>query len=82
MNLLRWGIDQIGATRLQSYAGCMFEGLSRQEIIGWLFCLTVAVGLTVFGSAYLVASSYMSADVSEALRHPDIAKQSQQPSLP
>jgi hypothetical protein len=43
----------------------MFDGLSRQEIVGWLVCLILAVGLTIFGSAYLV-TSYLSADVSGA----------------
>jgi len=54
----------------------MFEGLSRQEIIGWLICLILAVGLTIFGSAYL-ATSYLSADVSSALKRPEGAPQIQ-----
>jgi hypothetical protein len=45
----------------------MFDGLSRREIIGWVACLTLAVGLTL-GGAYLVASSFMSADVSDVLK--------------
>jgi hypothetical protein len=57
--------------------GSMFDGLSRREIIGWVICLMLAVGLTVFGSAYL-ASSFMSADISGALPHHDGVKQSQE----
>ena len=48
----------------------MFEGLSKREIVGWIICLVLAVGLTVFGSVYL-ATSFMSADVSDVLKHPD-----------
>jgi hypothetical protein len=49
----------------------MFDGLSRREVIGWIFCLGLAVALTLFGSAYYVTSSFMSADVSDALaKHP------------
>ena len=48
----------------------MFDGLSKSEIIGWVICLVLAVGLTVFGSVYL-ATSFMSADVSDVLKHPD-----------
>jgi hypothetical protein len=54
----------------------VFDGLSRREIIGWVVCMALAVGLTLFGGAYL-ASSYMSADVSSVLRS-DSAKRSQQ----
>jgi hypothetical protein len=57
----------------------MFDGLSRREIIGWIACLVVAVGLTVFGSAYLVASSFMSADVSDVLKSPDGIKHAPPP---
>ena len=46
---------------------CMFDGVSRREIIGWLVCLALAVGLALFGSAYLVASSFVNADTSDAL---------------
>jgi F0F1-type ATP synthase membrane subunit c/vacuolar-type H+-ATPase subunit K len=59
----------------------MFEGLSRQEIIGWLICLILAVGLTIFGSAYL-ATSYLSADVSSALKRPESAPQIQKGGTP
>jgi cell division protein FtsX len=55
----------------------MFDGLSKREIIGWVVCLVLAVGLTLFGGAYLVASSFMSADVSDVLK-PDSPKRSQQ----
>jgi hypothetical protein len=55
----------------------VFDGLSRREIIGWVVCLALAVGLTVFGSAYLLASSFVSADVSDVLKH-DNAKRIQQ----
>jgi hypothetical protein len=55
----------------------VFDGLSRREIIGWVVCLTLAVGLILFGGAYFVATSFMSADVSDALKH-DSAKRSQQ----
>jgi hypothetical protein len=51
----------------------VFDGLSRREIIGWVVCLALAVGLTVFGGAYLMASSFMSADVSDVLKR-DSAK--------
>jgi hypothetical protein len=57
----------------------MFDGLSKTEIIGWLFCLVLAVGLTMLGSAYLVATSFMSADVSDALKLPDGIKQTPMP---
>jgi hypothetical protein len=42
----------------------MFDGLSRGEVFAWLFCLALAVGLTS-GGAYLAASSFLSADVSD-----------------
>jgi hypothetical protein len=42
----------------------MFDGLSRREIIGWVACVLLAVGLTLSGSAYL-AISFMSADASD-----------------
>jgi hypothetical protein len=45
----------------------MFEGLPRREIFGWLFCLTLALGLTAFGSAYLI-TSFLRADVSDTLK--------------
>jgi hypothetical protein len=45
------------------YDAVMSEGLSKQEIFGWLVCLTLALGFTVFGSAYLI-TSFLSADVS------------------
>jgi len=45
----------------------MFNGLSKPEIIGWIICLIIAGGLTVFGSAYL-AVSLMTADVSSIIR--------------
>jgi hypothetical protein len=51
------------------YAGSMFDGLSKREIIGWLICLALALGLTVFGSVYW-AASLMSADVTDALKQP------------
>jgi hypothetical protein len=48
----------------------MFDGLSKREVIGWIFCLALAVALTLFGSAYYV-TSLISADVSDALvKHP------------
>ena len=46
----------------------MFEGLSKREIVGWVVCLVLAIGFTVFGSVYL-ATSFMMADVSDALPH-------------
>ena len=52
----------------------MFEGLSKREAVAWVICLTLAIGLTVLGSAYL-ASSYMTADVSDVLKNSDRAKQ-------
>jgi len=52
----------------------MFDGLSRREIIGWVVCLALAVGLAVFGGAYLVVSSFLSADVSDVLKSSDSAK--------
>jgi hypothetical protein len=55
----------------------VFDGLSRREIIGWVVCLALAVGLTVFGGAYLMASSFMSADLSVVLK-PDSAKSGRQ----
>jgi hypothetical protein len=45
----------------------MFEGLSKREIFGWLICLALALGFTVFGSAYLV-TSFLSADISDTLK--------------
>jgi hypothetical protein len=60
-----------------SKGGPMFDGLSKREMIGWVVCLVLAVGLTLFGGAYLVASSFMSADVSDVLK-PDSPKRSQQ----
>jgi hypothetical protein len=60
----------------------MFDGLSKSEIIGWVICLALAVGLTVFGSAYLVATSFVSADVSDALKLPDSTKQTPMPLRP
>jgi cell division protein FtsX len=51
----------------------MFDGLSRRELIGWAVCLVLAVGLTLFGSAFL-AVSFMSADVSDVLKSPDGTK--------
>jgi hypothetical protein len=56
----------------------MFDGLSRREIIGWVVCLVLAVGLTLFGSAYL-AGSFMSADVSDVLKSPDGTKHAPPP---
>lgn len=48
----------------------MFNGLSKLEVIGRIFCLALAVALTLFGSAYYV-TSLMGADVSDALvKHP------------
>jgi hypothetical protein len=55
----------------------VFNGLSRREIIGWIVCLSLAVGLTVLGSAYLMATSFMGADVSDVAKS-DAAKRSQQ----
>jgi len=52
----------------------MFEGLSKREIVGWVVCLVLAIGFTVFGSVYL-ATSFLMADVSDAL--PYSAKQPQ-----
>jgi hypothetical protein len=52
----------------------MFEGLSKRETVAWVVCLTLAVGLTILGSAYLV-SSYMTADISDVLKNTDRAKQ-------
>jgi hypothetical protein len=66
--------------RLALFLNCdrsVFDGLSRREIIGWVVCLALAVGLTLFGGAYL-ASSFMSADISDVLK-PDSAKQQQTP---
>jgi hypothetical protein len=57
----------------------MFDGLSKREIIAWVICLALAVGLTVFGSAYLVATSFISADVSDALKHPESTKPTPMP---
>ena len=45
-------------------ARSMFDGLSRGEVFAWVFCLTLAVGLTS-GGAYLAASSFLRADVSD-----------------
>jgi hypothetical protein len=45
----------------------MFDGLSRTEVFVWVFCLSLAIGLVVTGGAYLIASSFMSADVSEVM---------------
>ena len=55
------------------YAASMFEGLSKREVVGWIICLVLAVALTLLGTAYL-ATSFMTADVSGALQHPDRAK--------
>jgi hypothetical protein len=44
----------------------MFDGLSRGEVFVWLVCLALAIGLTVSGGAYWVAS-FMSADVSDVM---------------
>jgi hypothetical protein len=41
----------------------MFEGLSKREIVGWVVCLVLAIGLTVLGSVYL-ATLLMMADIS------------------
>jgi len=46
----------------------MFDGLPRGEIVGWVVCLVLATGLTLFGSVYLVAPSLLSADVTDALK--------------
>jgi len=43
----------------------MFDGLSRGEVFVWVVCLALAVGLTLSGGAYWVASSFLSADVSD-----------------
>jgi hypothetical protein len=51
----------------------MFEGLSKREVVGWIICLVLAVALTLLGTAYL-ATSFMTADMSGALQHPDRAK--------
>jgi cell division protein FtsX len=56
----------------------MFDGLSRRELIGWAVCLVLAVGLTLFGSAFL-AVSFMSADVSDVLKSSDGTKQAPPP---
>jgi cell division protein FtsX len=56
----------------------MFDGLSRRELIGWVVCLVVAVGLTLFGGAFL-AVSLMSADVSDVLKSPDGTKHAPPP---
>jgi hypothetical protein len=56
----------------------MFGGLSRREIVGWVVCLVIAVGLTLFGSAFL-AVSFMSADVSDVLKSPDGTKHAPPP---
>jgi hypothetical protein len=79
MNRFASAIDRKGdiAYPVPIVGHSMFDGLSRREIIGWIACLALAVGLTLFGSAYLVASSFMSADVSDVLK-PDSAKLSQQ----
>jgi Na+(H+)/acetate symporter ActP len=45
----------------------MFDGLSRWEAFAWVFCLALAIGLAVSGGAYLVASSFMSADVADTM---------------
>jgi hypothetical protein len=44
----------------------MFDGLSRGEVFVWVVGLALAVGLTS-GGAYLVASSFLSADVSDVM---------------
>jgi hypothetical protein len=44
----------------------MFDGLSRGEVIAWILCLALVVGLSSAG-AYLVASSLLSADVSDVM---------------
>jgi hypothetical protein len=44
----------------------MFDGLSRGEVIAWLVCLALAIGLTS-GGAYLVALSLLSADVADTM---------------
>jgi hypothetical protein len=51
----------------------MFDGLSRWELTGWVICLMLAVGLALFGGAFL-AVSFMSADVSDVLKSPDGTK--------
>jgi len=74
MNLLRWPDTNGGYSH--SFLRCvrsMLDGLSRREKIGWVVCLALAVGLTLFGSAYFVASSFMSADMSD-LRPADSIK--------
>ena len=45
----------------------MFDGLSRWEVFAWVFCLALAIGLAVSGGAYLVASSFMGADVVDTI---------------
>jgi hypothetical protein len=73
MNLLR-RLETMLVLLSRSYAVMShFDGLSRREIIGWAVCLVLAVGLTLFGSAYL-AGSFMSADVSGVLKSPDGTK--------
>jgi hypothetical protein len=52
----------------------MFEELPKREVVGWVVCLVLAIGLTVLGSVYL-ATSLMMADVSDAL--PYSAKRTQ-----
>jgi hypothetical protein len=47
----------------------MFDGLSRTEVFVWVFCLVLAVGITAAG-AYFVASSLLSADVSDVTPQP------------
>jgi hypothetical protein len=46
----------------------MFDGLSRGEVFAWVFCLALAVAL-ISGGAYLMASSLLSADVSDVMAH-------------
>jgi hypothetical protein len=45
----------------------MFGGFSSGEVFVWVVCLALAIGLIVSGSAYLVASAFMSADVSDVI---------------
>jgi Na+(H+)/acetate symporter ActP len=45
----------------------MFGLLSRREVFVFVCCLALAIGLIVSGGAYLVASSFMSADVSDVI---------------
>jgi hypothetical protein len=61
-------MQPLAKDRRGGYAGSMFEGLSKHEIIGWVICLAVALGFTLSGGAYL-AASLMSADMSDALPH-------------